>query len=62
VVLRRDLSGTGAPQPEPGPSPEPPRCAPCTPHPGFACPLTASPAYCVAARSETAPSAAPGAH
>ncbi len=48
-----------APAPEPGPAPpprpEPPRCPPCDPQPGHACPLAASPAYCVAGRSEVSP-------
>jgi hypothetical protein len=44
-----------APEPAP-PAPERPECAPCKPRPGYACPLAASPAYCVARREQ------PGAH
>jgi hypothetical protein len=45
---------TGACEPAPvPPSPGPPRCAPCDPQPGFACPLVASAAFCVASRDET---------
>jgi hypothetical protein len=47
-----------APLPTPTPTPEPPKCAPCDPKPGVACPLAvAVPAYCVAGRDE-APAAA----
>lgn len=41
-----------APEPSP-PAPERPECAPCNPRPGYACPLVASPAYCVARRETT---------
>jgi hypothetical protein len=44
--------GTAAgcePAPVP-PAPGPPRCTPCEPKPGFACPLVASAAVCVASR------------
>lgn len=50
------------PEPAPSPSPEPPRCPPCHPQPAHACPLAASPAYCVAGRSAVAPYAPPPAH
>lgn len=41
------------PPPAPGPpAPERPECAPCDPRPGYACPLVASPAYCVAGREQ----------
>lgn len=33
--------------------PERPECAPCNPRPGYACPLVARPAYCVARREQT---------
>jgi hypothetical protein len=49
------------PAPAP-PVPAPPHCAPCNPAPGYACPLSASTAVCVASRDETAPAAAPAAH
>jgi hypothetical protein len=43
---------TGACEPAPvPPSPGPPRCAPCDPQPGFACPLVALAAVCVASSS-----------
>ncbi len=48
------------PAPEPAPAPEAPKCAPCNPKPGFACPLNAVAAYCIAPRAETAPHAAAG--
>ncbi len=54
-----------APVPPPVPvtsPPEPPRCAPCDPRPGVACPLEARAAYCVAAEDGVAASAVPGAH
>ncbi len=53
-----------APEPAPTPSPRPeqPKCPPCNPKPGYACPLAASPAYCVASRSEVAPYAPRPAH
>ncbi len=35
------------------PAPERPECAPCNPRPGYACPLAARPAYCVARREQT---------
>jgi hypothetical protein len=41
-----------APEPAP-PAPERPECAPCNPRPGYACPLAARPAYCVAVREQT---------
>jgi hypothetical protein len=50
-----------APKPSP-PAPEHPECAPCDPRPGFACPLAAKPAYCIARRERTAPATAGGAH
>ncbi|HUE25431.1 MAG TPA: hypothetical protein VMP89_01540 [Solirubrobacteraceae bacterium] len=75
LAFRRAVSGTGAecaagssceaapePAPAPSPGPEQPKCPPCNPKPGYACPLAASPAYCVAAKSEAAPSAEPAAH
>jgi hypothetical protein len=46
------------PAPPGGPGTEPPRCAPCDPKPGFACPLHASAAYCVAGKDEIVPVAA----
>ena len=53
------------PAPEPAPPapspPEEPKCAPCGPEPGHACPLTATAAYCVAATDETARAATSGA-
>ncbi|HEX4436403.1 MAG TPA: hypothetical protein VH061_06355 [Solirubrobacteraceae bacterium] len=36
------------PEPEPEPVPAPPGCQPCPPRPGFACPLSARAAVCVA--------------
>ncbi|HXD54865.1 MAG TPA: hypothetical protein VN618_08950 [Solirubrobacteraceae bacterium] len=42
-------SGGCEPAPAP-PAPGPPRCTPCEPKPGFACPLVASPAVCVASQ------------
>jgi hypothetical protein len=63
-----------APQPAPGgcgsacepapvpPSPGPPHCTPCDPAPGFACPLSASTAVCVASKDETSLAAAAAAH
>jgi hypothetical protein len=49
------------PAPTP-PLPGPPRCTPCNPAPGFACPLIATAAVCVASRDETSPAAAAAAH
>jgi hypothetical protein len=49
------------PAPAP-PAPGPPHCAPCDPAPGFACPLRASAAVCVAGRDETSLAAAAAAH
>jgi hypothetical protein len=43
------------PAPAP-PVPGPPRCTPCDPQPGFACPLVASTAVCVASRARAAES------
>lgn len=51
-----------SPAPSPAPGPERPKCAPCDPKPGYACPLVASPAYCVASSSEVSPSAQSAAH
>lgn len=53
-----------APEPSPeGPPGEPPRCPPCNPRPGTACPLVAQPSSCPAV-SPSSPKrlAAPGAH
>jgi hypothetical protein len=44
------------------PVPGPPRCAPCNPAPGFACPLSASTAVCVASKDETSLAAPAAAH
>jgi hypothetical protein len=70
--FRRALAGSGvpcqeasgcSPQPEPAPpTTEAPKCAPCDPTPGRACPLTARIAFCVAAKDQAASSAAAVAH
>jgi hypothetical protein len=39
--------------PVPIPAPQPPGCTPCDPRPGFACPLVARPAVCVAEKAGT---------
>jgi len=53
--------GSG-PTPTPAP-PVPPRCAPCEPRPGFACPLTPTPSICYqTAARRTADPAGAGAH
>jgi hypothetical protein len=63
-AFRHAVQGSGAPVPPPAPEPPsptptpgPPRCAPCSPTPGVACPLTAEAAICVAAKDERAPAA-----
>jgi hypothetical protein len=62
-------SGEGCIEPQPQPQPEspggpatpvsgetsPPRCAPCDPVPGHACPLAATAAACVASNAERTP-------
>jgi hypothetical protein len=54
------------PTPVPAPPtplpPGPPRCTPCNPAPGIACPLSAREAVCVASKDEAAPAAGAGAH
>ena len=47
-----------APEPEPVPVPAPPKCSPCNPQPGQACPLTAVAAVCVAGKDERPPGTA----
>jgi hypothetical protein len=39
---------TPTPSPPPSPTPEPPRCTPCDPRPGYACPLAARVSVCAA--------------
>ena len=49
-----------APEPAPPPpSPSPPRCPPCDPRPGYACPLIAQPAICPAVAPASAKRLAP---
>jgi hypothetical protein len=49
------------PSPVPTPTPEPPRCTPCDPPPGYACPLAARPSICAAPLSRSARRASVGA-
>jgi hypothetical protein len=50
------------PSPAPAPTPEPPRCTPCDPPPGYACPLAARPSICAAPLPRSARRASVGAH
>ncbi|MCW3032923.1 MAG: hypothetical protein JWM60_1268 [Solirubrobacterales bacterium] len=68
-AFRQAVQGPGAPAPGPAPAPPPPvpvpgppRCSPCSPRPGVACPLVAAEAVCVAGKDEAARSMAAGAH
>jgi hypothetical protein len=68
-AFRHAVQGSGGPAsppppapPPPLPAPGPPRCSPCSPTPGVACPLTAVTAICVAEKDETGRSARAGAH
>ena len=50
------------PSPAPTPTPEPPRCTPCDPPPGYACPLAARPSICAAPLPRSARRASVGAY
>jgi hypothetical protein len=53
AAFEQAVAETQAPSPSP-PAPSPPiGCAPCTPPPGYACPLVAKPSVCIAPETVT---------